>query len=123
MEQAGGRRDRPFDAGLQLERTSLAWRRTALALSVASLAALRIMPDVLGVWALVPTGVGAAASVAALFLAHRSYRRIHTALTSSETWRTDLSGGGLPALIAGVMVLVGLTAFLAAVRLSQFLAH
>lgn len=91
MEHTGGRSDRPFDAGLQLERSSLAWRRTALALSVASLAALRIMPDVLGMWALVPTGAGAAASIAALFLAHRRYRRIHTALTSSDTGRADLT--------------------------------
>lgn len=122
MEYTGGRSDRPFDAGLQLERSSLAWRRTALALSVASLAALRIIPDVLGVWALIPTGACAAASVAALFLTHRRYRHIHTVLTSSETWRADLGGGWLPALIAGVTVLGGLTALLAATHLNQFLS-
>lgn len=123
MDHTGGRSDRPFDAGLQLERSALAWRRTALALSAASLAALRSMPDVLGVWALVPTGAGAAASVAALFLAHRRYRRIHTALSSSETWRAGLSGGRLPALMAGVTVLGGLTALLAATPLGQFLSQ
>jgi hypothetical protein len=49
----------PFDAGQQLERTSLSWRRTALSLAVGSLVSLRLLPVWLGspVW-VVPGIVG-----------------------------------------------------------------
>ncbi|GAA2884920.1 DUF202 domain-containing protein [Microbacterium esteraromaticum] len=42
------RRTGPFDAGLQLERTSLSWRRTALSVAVGSLVSLRLLPEWLG---------------------------------------------------------------------------
>ena len=37
-----------FDPGLQPERTTLAWRRTALAVVVGSLVSIRVLPPVLG---------------------------------------------------------------------------
>lgn len=114
---------RPFDAGLQPERTALAWRRTALAVSVASLAALRILPEVLGSWALIPAALGAGVSLVALVLTHRRYRRIHTMLTSSGSDRVALSGGVLPALMAGATFAGGIMALVAALRLGEHLAH
>ena len=38
----------PADPGLQAERTSLAWRRTALSVAIGSLIGLRVLPPQLG---------------------------------------------------------------------------
>ncbi|WCI09240.1 DUF202 domain-containing protein [Arthrobacter sp. OVS8] len=118
-EEAHGRSHRPFDAGLQPERTALAWRRTALAVAVGSLAALRILPEVLGLWALVPAALGAAVSLVALIVTQRRYRRIHTILTTSAGDRVALSGGALPAVLAVATVGGGIMALVAAVQLGQ----
>lgn len=120
---APGRGHRPFDAGLQPERTALAWRRTALAVAVVSLAALRILPEVLGSWALIPAALGAGVSFVALVLTHRRYRRVHTMLTSSGSDRVALSGGVLPALMAVATLGGGVTVLVAALRLSEHLSH
>lgn len=122
-EGAPGRSDRPFDAGLWVERTALAWRRTALAVAVGSLAALRILPEILGLWALIPAALGAGVAMVALVLTHRRYRRIHSMLTSSGSDRVALSGGMLPALLAVATVAGGAMAFVAAVQLSGRISH
>jgi putative membrane protein len=116
-EVAASRSDRPFDAGLWVERTALAWRRTALAVAVGSLIALRILPEILGSWAFIPTALGAGVAMVALGLTHRRYRRIHTILTASESERVALSGGALPAILAAVTVAGGVLALVAAVQL------
>jgi uncharacterized membrane protein YidH (DUF202 family) len=69
-----------FDPGLQPERTELAWRRTALALAAGSLAALRLLPPVLGTWS-ITIGLAGIATTAALWssASHRA-RRIQRAL-------------------------------------------
>lgn len=118
-----GRGGRPFDAGLQPERTALAWRRTALAVAVGSLAALRILPEILGLWALIPAALGACVSFVALLLTHRRYRRIHTILTSSSTDRVALGGGVLPALMAVATLGGGVLSLVAALRLGEYLAR
>ena len=122
-KDASSRGSRPFDAGLQPERTALAWRRTALAVAAASLAALRVLPQVLGSWALLPAALGAGVSFVALVLTHRRYRRIHTILTSSGSDRVALSGGVLPALMAVTIFGGGVMALVAALRLSEHLAQ
>jgi hypothetical protein len=99
-----------FDPGLQPERTALAWRRTGLAMAVGALAALRIFPALLGAWALIPGGIAVLVAGAVLVAAHRRYRREHAALLAADTDRIALSGGALPALLAGATVLFGLAA-------------
>ncbi|WP_131798095.1 DUF202 domain-containing protein, partial [Clavibacter tessellarius] len=66
---------RPFDPGLQPERTALAWRRTALALVVGSLFGLRALPALLGPAGLVVAAAGVIAALAVLATAHLRYRR------------------------------------------------
>lgn len=122
-EGATSRSERPFDAGLWPERTALAWRRTALAVAVGSLMALRVLPEILGPWALIPAALGAGVSFVALVLTHRRYRRVHTMLTSSGSERVALSGGVLPAMMAAVTFGGGVLALVAALRLGEHLAH
>ncbi|PZE32863.1 DUF202 domain-containing protein [Curtobacterium sp. MCSS17_006] len=101
---------RLFDAGLQPERTALAWRRTALALVVASLVAVRILPELLGTWAILLAGLGLIASVAVLVAAHRRYRIVHRTLTRSDTDRVPLPSGWLPLAVAAGVVASGVAA-------------
>ena len=98
--------DRPFDAGLQLERTALAWRRTTLSLVVGSLAGARILPEVWGPAGLIVAGVGILASVALFVLAHRRFRLQSGRLRSAE----PLADGTLPALMAAAVLAVAVVA-------------
>ena len=56
--------DRPFDPGLQPERTLLSWRRTCLALAVASLVSVRFAAEILGVAAIAFGVVGLVMAIA-----------------------------------------------------------
>jgi putative membrane protein len=75
---------RPWDPGLQPERTALAWRRTGLALTVGSLIGLRVLPPLLGPAAYLLAGLGVVASLAVLAAAHRRYRRVHRLLLAAR---------------------------------------
>jgi uncharacterized membrane protein YidH (DUF202 family) len=99
--------DRPFDAGLQPERTLLAWRRTALALGVGSLAGARISVPVLGAVGVAVGLVGAIAALAAYTAASFRYRRTHRALVGAQA----LPGGALPlAAMTGGVILISVAA-------------
>ena len=102
-----------WDAGLQLERTSLAWRRLALALLVLALAVPRLGWPVLGAWALAPAGLAAAGAVTLLTTSHIRYLNIHHALTAGSV--LPLPDGRLPLITVlaaltlatvGVMIVV-----------------
>lgn len=93
------RSGRPFDSGLQPERTALAWRRTALAIAVGALVAVRLLPELFGVWSIIPAGAGLVLAVIILVAAHHRYRAHHTRLTNAETDRIPLPDGTLPALV------------------------
>lgn len=102
-----GRGDRPFDAGLQPERTALAWRRTALALVTAALVAIRVLPVLLGPWAFIPAGLGMALAVGVLIASHVRYRVQHNRLTSSGSDKIALPDGFLPTIVTGTAIAGG----------------
>ncbi|MGY1710803.1 DUF202 domain-containing protein [Geodermatophilus sp. SYSU D00758] len=99
-----------FDAGLQAERTALAWRRTALSVAVAAVAAERLAAPALGALSLVVAGAGLAQAVVVAEISWRRYRVVHRSLTR----RGDLTGvrtAGLPmAALACSGLLVGVLA-------------
>ncbi|MGY1842631.1 DUF202 domain-containing protein [Modestobacter sp. SYSU DS0875] len=102
---------RVFDAGLQAERTALAWRRTALAVAVGAVGAGRLAVPVLGALALVAAAVGLGQAALVALAARRRYRVVHRSLTV----RGDLTGvrqAGVPiAALACSGLLIGLLSF------------
>ncbi|SCX54279.1 protein of unknown function [Klenkia marina] len=103
------------DAGLQPERTVLAWRRTALAMTVAAATAGRLAAPVLGTAALVLAAAGVALAVLVAVVAGRRYRAVRESLRT----RGDLTGVARPALplaaLAGSGVVVGVLALVVVV--------
>lgn len=84
-----------MDAGLQPERTLLAWRRTALALAVIGAVGIRMAVDDLGVTAVV-VGAGAVIVAAVSYVsATRRYRTTHEEMAADGT----PPGMGGPALL------------------------
>jgi uncharacterized membrane protein YidH (DUF202 family) len=65
----------PWDAGLQPERTELAWRRTALSIAVISLVAIRLLPLELGSWLWAAPGVVGVIISAAIWRAAKNRQR------------------------------------------------
>ena len=101
------------DPGLQQERTTLAWRRTGLALLVASLAIGRLTLESLGPVVVLPTVV--AAAVAAWVVAESVRARRMSRRHPHEPDFSVLAGGRLPALVAvvvGVLALAEVSAAL-----------
>jgi uncharacterized membrane protein YidH (DUF202 family) len=77
--------DRPFDPGLQPERTELAWRRTALSVAVGSLVAMRLLPAVLdGVVWVVPGVLGLMIAAAIWVRARTRYVAYNRALQADD---------------------------------------
>lgn len=107
--------EHPAADGLQPERTALSWRRTGLALTVGSLVAVRILPRVLGTWAVAPAAFGIAVAVFVVVAAHLRYRRMHAALKSDEPGVVPTYGGGLPLLVSALVVAGGIFALVGAV--------
>ncbi|QDP96670.1 DUF202 domain-containing protein [Microlunatus elymi] len=94
-----------LDDGLGPERTALAWRRTGLSFAAASLVAVRILPELLGTWSVIPAGLGVLASILIIVLAHRRHHAVHRALIGEQE-RSPLPSGTLP-LLTAVITLAG----------------
>lgn len=96
---------KPYDPGLQGERTSLAWTRTALALALAGAVVARLTVERLGSIAVVISLAGVACAAAVALLAGARYRRTAASLHERGTVATDgrmLALAALSALTAGI---------------------
>ena len=83
-----------FDPGLQPERTELAWRRTALALGIGSIVAMRLVPSAFGnAWWVLLGVAGLLASGMLWVWARRRYRAVNEVL-HREGDRGRMPGAG-----------------------------
>ncbi|WP_323098755.1 DUF202 domain-containing protein [Intrasporangium sp. YIM S08009] len=94
----------PGDRGLQPERTSLAWRRTALSVAVGSLVGLRVLPPHLGVLGYVACALGLVWSIDLSLTSVRRYHRADATVRASESPRTDTDASMPPVPPAGADV-------------------
>ena len=102
-----------FDPGLQPERTALAWRRTALSLTVGSLIALRVLPAAfLHPGWYVPGALGLAVAAWLWRVSHVRYRSFELLAPDAEP---RLPGGGALAATAAYAVAAGAVALVAVI--------
>lgn len=95
------------DPGLQPERTELAWRRTALALAVGSLVAIKLLPDRLGSTLWVIPGILGLLTAGFLWVAVRRRTRAATAALASDH-ATAMPDGALLLVVSVLMTCAGL---------------
>lgn len=101
--------DAPFDPGLQVERTLLAWRRTTLAVAVVSASGIRFTAPIIG-WAAVAAGTGGLTLAMIAYLATGTrYRQVHHSLGHFARLPTT---GWPQAALATAVVALGLVALL-----------
>lgn len=95
------------DAGLQPERTVLAWRRTALALVVGAFVAMRLLPELIGRWVLIPSGAALLLALTTLLSSQLRYSNHRLHLVDG---RQALVGPVSMILMATTALMLGVTA-------------
>ena len=98
-------RKHPWDSGLQIERTTLAWLRTVLAFTASLLVLLRLIAHHSVIAAVTCTLVTLPASGVVGWQVWRRHRFSERSLHASA----PLPGGALPAATAALAVLAGAT--------------
>lgn len=93
----------PWDSGLQIERTTLAWTRTALSFVVGAMVLIRLVARNHVALAFAATALTAPLVALITWLAWRRYRRDERSLHSEA----PLSDGALPGAVAALTVVVG----------------
>jgi len=83
--------DRPFDVGLQTERTALSWQRTTLASAVGFLLAARLLMEFFGVLSFLVAAIGFVITAVLFMVGHHRYRSAHQILTRSSGERVALT--------------------------------
>ncbi|GAB3684831.1 DUF202 domain-containing protein [Saccharopolyspora tripterygii] len=96
---------RPWDPGLQIERTTLAWSRTALAFTVSLLVLLKLITHQSATAAIVCAVATLPVSGLVAWLVWRRHQHSERRLRA----RAPLPGGGLPAATAVLAMLAGAT--------------
>ncbi len=99
--------ERPYDPGLQPERTVLAWQRTSLSLGAGALVYSRVIAPAVGDWAWVFALFGLAVSLTIGIWARRRYAYTHRTLTGGGS---QLADGLMPAVVAATVSVAGIAA-------------
>lgn len=94
---------KPFDVGLQAERTALAWQRTTLALAVGVLLAARLLVVVWGSLSYLIVAGGLVLVAGLFLLGYRRYESAHQTLVTSVGQRIPLTSA-LPLFIWSLAV-------------------
>jgi putative membrane protein len=102
---------RPWDAGLQPERTELAWRRTVLAVTTGTVMAARYLGASHPVLGLALPLLAVLVGCALLYAGSHRIRRLDALLRSTAPRHASpaMPGGGMLAGIAAMSVVIGLT--------------
>ncbi|GAA2091966.1 hypothetical protein GCM10009841_00580 [Microlunatus panaciterrae] len=93
--------ERPWDAGVQNERTRLAWQRTTLSVLGCLLLIARLVADVSTTLALLIVLAGVVTTASLGLLSIRRYRRTHSSLHANR-----LIGDGWQNLLVTVLVVL-----------------
>jgi len=104
--------DRPFDAGLQAERTALAWQRTVLSFAIAALVSARLLLNTVSIGSYAVAALGLIMTAVLFWVGHRRYRLVHTTLIQASTDRIRLTSAAplfLWALAVLILALIGAT--------------
>jgi len=108
--------ERVFDAGLQPERTILAWQRTVLALGIGVLVGTRLLLPMLGTLSYGLLAAGLAVVLGMFVAIRRRYERMHAHLTQES--RLSLPHGALLPAALSLFVVVSAVGALAYVVVS-----